>query len=119
MLGCANAGFPPRLAKPCWGFHKKTGISSTERRQTDGCITELCPHHAASEVSGLTLFVKDVSSIVTRLESNECGEIFEVSNVMKDGMRRWREASGDPYVCKTYAGSAEATFSSATEKDNA
>ncbi len=57
--------------------------------------------------------------IETRLECDECGEIFEVSNEIADAMRRWREASGDPYICEACAGVAEVISSSATEKGDA
>ena len=37
--------------------------------------------------------------VTTWLECAECNETFEVSNSTAEAMHRWREASGDPFLC--------------------
>ena len=37
--------------------------------------------------------------MTTWLECSECAEMFEVSNAIAEAMHRWREESGDPFLC--------------------
>ena len=37
--------------------------------------------------------------MTTWLECSECAEMFEVSNAIAEAMHRWRETSGDPFLC--------------------
>ena len=37
--------------------------------------------------------------MTTWLECTECNEMFEVSNAIAEAMHRWREESGEPFVC--------------------
>ncbi|RKU10852.1 hypothetical protein C6503_19400 [Candidatus Poribacteria bacterium] len=37
--------------------------------------------------------------MTTWLECSECNERFEVSNAIAEAMHRWREESGDPFLC--------------------
>ena len=42
--------------------------------------------------------------MTTWLKCAECNEIFEVSTEIADAMHRWREQSGDPFICGECAG---------------
>ena len=42
--------------------------------------------------------------MTTWLKCAECNEMFEVSNEIADAMRRWRDASGEPFTCGECAG---------------
>ena len=37
--------------------------------------------------------------MTTWLECTECNEMFEVSHEIAEAMHRWREESGDPFLC--------------------
>ena len=45
--------------------------------------------------------------MTTRLQCAECTEMFEVSTEIADAMHRWREQSGEPFLCRECAGDAE------------
>lgn len=45
--------------------------------------------------------------MTTWLKCEECREMFEVSNAIADAMFRWREESGDPFVCRECVGEVE------------
>ena len=42
--------------------------------------------------------------MTTWLHCAECNEMFEVSTEIADAMHRWREQSGDPFICGECAG---------------
>ena len=45
--------------------------------------------------------------MTTQLQCAECNERFEVSNNIAAAMHRWREQSGEPFICGACAGIAE------------
>ena len=42
--------------------------------------------------------------MTTWLKCAECNEMFQVSTEIADAMHRWREQSGDPFICGECAG---------------
>lgn len=40
----------------------------------------------------------------TQLKCAECNKMFEVSDKTAEAMHRWREASGEPFLCGKCAG---------------
>lgn len=40
----------------------------------------------------------------TQLKCAECNKMFEVSDKTANAMHRWREASGEPFLCGKCAG---------------
>ena len=42
--------------------------------------------------------------MTTWLHCAECNEMFQVSTEIADAMHRWREQSGDPFICGECAG---------------
>lgn len=43
------------------------------------------------------MLIRDMKT--THLHCSECNEMFEVSNTIARAMHRWREESGDPFLC--------------------
>ena len=48
-----------------------------------------------------------MSPMTTWLQCGECNEMFEVSDKTAAAMHRWREQSGEPFLCRECAGDAE------------
>lgn len=53
-------------------------------------------------------FMKVLAIIMTTcLKCEHCNEMFEVSTEIAEAMHRWREASGEPFICGACAGVEE------------
>lgn len=56
--------------------------------------------------------------MTTPLKCAECNEMFEVSNETAEAMHRWREVSGEPFLCGACAGVDEIDTNTTTVARN-
>ena len=55
--------------------------------------------------------------MTTQLKCEHCNEMFEVSNATAEAMHRWRNESGEPFVCEECAGTLEEIHEKETGKE--